>query len=113
MASYQAVSTQLYIKLYHFFAWSCVRSFKLQLVVARVFVPRILRYTHGRRSRGDESPRISCGKTLIQVVPPDFCRFSKFQALAMDSSPQIYATGYIRFRTPIISSTGYIGCPVT
>jgi hypothetical protein len=30
--------------------------------------------------------------------PPDFCHFSKFQALAMDSSPQIstqiYATGY-------------------
>jgi hypothetical protein len=25
--------------------------------------------------------------TLIQVVPPDFCHFSKFQALAMDSSP--------------------------
>jgi hypothetical protein len=36
---------------------------------------------------------------LIQVVPPDFCHFSKFQALAMDSSPlrfqprSTYATG--------------------
>jgi hypothetical protein len=31
-------------------------------------------------------PEFAVG-TLIQVVPPDFCRFSKFQALAMDSSP--------------------------
>jgi hypothetical protein len=29
---------------------------------------------------------ISCIILIIQVVPPDFCRFSKFQALAMDSS---------------------------
>jgi hypothetical protein len=53
---------------------------------------------HGRKSRGDESPRIGSGGTLIQVVPPDFCHVSKFQALAMDSSPlqissQVYATG--------------------
>jgi hypothetical protein len=46
---------------------------------------------------GTNPPRICSGGTLIQVVPPDFCHFSKFQALAMDSSPpqisaQIYAT---------------------
>jgi hypothetical protein len=49
---------------------------------------------------GTNPPRIGSGGTLIQVVPPDFCRFSKFQALAMDSSPQIstqiYATGACR-----------------
>jgi hypothetical protein len=44
--------------------------------------------SHGRKSRGGTNPpRICSGGTLIQVVPPDFCRFSKFQALAMDSSP--------------------------
>jgi hypothetical protein len=43
---------------------------------------------HGRKSRGDESPPGICSwGTLIQVVPPDFCHFSTFQALAMDSSP--------------------------
>jgi hypothetical protein len=55
---------------------------------------------HGRKSRADggtNPPRIFSGGTLIQVVPPDVCHFSKFQALAMDSSPpqistQIYAT---------------------
>jgi hypothetical protein len=48
---------------------------------------------HGRKSRGGTNPpRIGSGGTLIQVVTPDFCDISKFQALAMDSSPQIYAT---------------------
>jgi hypothetical protein len=53
---------------------------------------------HGRKSRGDGGriPQNFSGGTLIQVVPPDVCHFSKFQALAMDSSPQIstqiYAT---------------------
>jgi hypothetical protein len=36
---------------------------------------------------GTNPPRIGSGGTLIQVVPPDFCHVSKFQALAMDSSP--------------------------
>jgi hypothetical protein len=36
---------------------------------------------------GDESPQNLQWGTLIQVVPPDFGHFSKFQALAMDSSP--------------------------
>jgi hypothetical protein len=45
---------------------------------------------------GTNPPEFAVG-TLIQVVPPDFCHVSKFQALAMDSSPpqistQIYAT---------------------
>jgi hypothetical protein len=57
----------------------------------RVVDAAIMGVNHGR----DEPPRICSGGTLIQVVPPDFCRFSKFQALAMDSSPspQIYAIG--------------------
>jgi hypothetical protein len=53
---------------------------------------RTVRYSlfHGRKSWGDggtNPPRIGSGGTLIQVVPPDFCHVSKFQALAMDSSP--------------------------
>jgi hypothetical protein len=45
---------------------------------------------HGRKSRGGGRipPEFAVGGgTLIQVIPPDFCNFSKFQALAMDSSP--------------------------
>jgi hypothetical protein len=47
---------------------------------------------------GTNPPRIGSGGTLIQVVPPHFCYVSKFQAIAMDSSPQIsiqiYAIGW-------------------
>jgi hypothetical protein len=69
---------------------------------------------HGRKSRGggrgDESPQNLQWGTLIQVVPPDFCHFSKFQALAMDSSPpqistQIYATGSADILEPFFAST--------
>jgi hypothetical protein len=50
------------------------------------------RRIHGRKSRGDGGGRIppefAVGGRLYRLSPPpDFCRFSKFQALAMDSSP--------------------------
>jgi hypothetical protein len=48
----------------------------------RNFSCGIMGVNHG----GTNPPRICSGGTLIQVVPPDFCHFSKFQALAMDSS---------------------------
>jgi hypothetical protein len=56
---------------------------------------------HGRKSRGDggQIPQNLQRGTLIQVVPPDFCRFSKFQALTMDSSPQISTQIYATVNT--------------
>jgi hypothetical protein len=41
----------------------------------------------------DESPQNWQWEDAYTGCPQDFCNFSKFQALAMDSSPQIYATG--------------------
>jgi hypothetical protein len=62
---------------------------------------------HGGGGRGDEYPRMGSGGTLIQVVPQIFCHVSKFQALAMDSSPQIstqiYATGQMVTSFPVQS----------
>jgi hypothetical protein len=49
------------------------------------FSPGAMGVNHG--GDGGRIPRICSGGTLIQVVPSDFCHFSKFQALAMDSSP--------------------------
>jgi hypothetical protein len=42
---------------------------------------------HGGTGGTNPPPQNLQWGTLIQVVPPDFCHFSKFQALAMDSSP--------------------------
>jgi hypothetical protein len=64
------------------------------------------RLTHGRKSRGteDESPPEFAVGDANTGCPPDFCHFSKFQALAMDSSPQI-STHDLRHWTNTISST--------
>jgi hypothetical protein len=63
---------------------------------------------HGRKSRGGgdggtNPPRICSGGTLIQVVPPEFCLCSKFQALAMDSSPPQIST---QVYTPLVPGSG-------
>jgi hypothetical protein len=66
-------------------------------LIASCVIPMGVNHGGGR---GDESPQNLQwgGGRLYRLSPPDFCRFSKFQALAMDSSPQIstqvYATGY-------------------
>jgi hypothetical protein len=56
------------------------------------------RNDHGRKSRGDESPRICSGRTLIQVVPQIFVMFQNFKHSPWIRPPpqistQIYATG--------------------
>jgi hypothetical protein len=50
--------------------------------------------------------------TLIQVVPPDFCHVSKFQALAMDSSPPPYFNPDLRHCLPVLSGKKSYNTPL-
>jgi hypothetical protein len=92
MASHLGLFTYLGFHTYNI--WLGSSQFMLTNHQTVVLVP--MGVNHG----GNESPGICSGGTPIQVLPPDFCHFSKFQALTMDSSPQIstqiYATACAR-----------------
>jgi hypothetical protein len=52
-----------------------------------------MRVCMGVNHRGTNPPEFAVGDAYAGC-PPDFCCFSKFQALAMDSSPQISTQVY-------------------
>jgi hypothetical protein len=57
--------------------WSCSPTCLWIDVIIRI---RTIVPIHERKSRGNKIPENWQWGTLIQIVPPDFCHVSKFQA---------------------------------